>query len=197
MLLFILSLLLFWVTYPADAYAQKVRTSYPGTAGVNVPFWLTHQAGLFKKYGLDHEALLISGSVTTMQALLAGEIQFVNSSGAPAINARLQGADITIVASYYDFMPYGLVVGKDVKSMEDLRGKRMAVASLGGINEAAIRFAFERQHLNSKERHIYPGWRRSIENRRRGIGIGGRDSACTTRSFRCHQAGTEYAGGSW
>ncbi len=151
MTLFILSLSLLWVIYPVDVYAQKVRTSYPGTAGVNVPFWLTHEAGLFKKYGLDHEALLISGSVTTMQALIAGEIQFVNSSGAPAINARLQGADITIVASYYDFMPYGLVVGKDIKSMEDLRGKRMAVASLGGINEAAIRFAFERQRLNSKD----------------------------------------------
>jgi NitT/TauT family transport system substrate-binding protein len=146
-----LSLVLLWLICPANSHAQKVRTSYPGTAGVNVPFWLTHEAGLFKKYGLDHEVLLISGSVTTMQALLAREIQFVNSSGAPAINARLQGADITIVASYYDFMPYGLVVSKDIRSIADLRGKRMAVASLGGINEAAIRFAFEQQRLNSKD----------------------------------------------
>jgi NitT/TauT family transport system substrate-binding protein len=148
---FIFSLVLFCVLIPSDIYAQKVRTSYPGTAGVNVPFWLTHETGLFKKYGLDHEALLISGSVTTMQALLAREIQFVNSSGAAAINARMQGADVTIVASYYDFMPYGLVVSKDIKTMEDLKGKRMAVASLGGINEAAIRFAFERQRMNSKD----------------------------------------------
>ncbi len=48
-------------------------------------------------------------------------------------------------------MPYGLVVSKDIKTMEDLQGKRMAVASLGGINEAAIRFAFERQRMNSKD----------------------------------------------
>ena len=116
-----------------------------------MPFWLAHEAGLFKKYGLNDEVLLISGSVTTMQALLAGEIQFVNSSGAPAINARLQGADIAIIASYYNFMPYALVVNKDVRSIEDLKGKRMAVASLGGINEAAIRFAFEKFRLTVRD----------------------------------------------
>jgi NitT/TauT family transport system substrate-binding protein len=147
----ILSVLLITIIFPGTSLAQKARMSYPGTAGVNVPFWLTHEAGLFKKYGLNDEVLLIAGSVTTMQALLAGEIQFVNSSGSPAINARLQGADVAIVASYYNSMPYGLVVNKDIRSLEDVKGKRMAVASLGGINEAAIRFVLEKSGLNVRD----------------------------------------------
>lgn len=147
----ILSVLLIAIIFPGTSLAQKATMSYPGTAGVNVPFWLTHEAGLFKKYGLNDEVLLIAGSVTTMQALLAGEIQFVNSSGSPAINARLQGADVAIVASYYNSMPYGLVVNKDIRSLEDVKGKRMAVASLGGINEAAIRFVLEKSGLNVRD----------------------------------------------
>ena len=134
-----------------NAWAQRARLSYAGTAGFNMPFIVAHEAGLYKKYGLRDELIFIPGAATTMQALLAGEIEFVNSSGSPAINSILQGADVTIVAISYDAMPYSLVVGKDIRTPEDLKGKSMGVARLGGINEVGIRLALEKFRINPKE----------------------------------------------
>jgi ABC-type nitrate/sulfonate/bicarbonate transport system substrate-binding protein len=94
-----------------------------------VPLWVTHEAGFLKKQGLTDELILISGGATTIQALLAGDLQFVNASGPAPINATLRGADVVIIAASYNLMPYGLVVGKDIRSPQDLRGKRVAVVS--------------------------------------------------------------------
>jgi len=124
--------------------------SYAGTTGFNVPFWLTHEAGLFRKYGLSEELILISGGATNIQALLAGEIQFANAAGSAPIQATLQGADVTIIATSYKLMPYALVVGKDIRSPEDLKGKTIAVSRLGGITEVAGRLAFEKLGLGPK-----------------------------------------------
>jgi ABC-type nitrate/sulfonate/bicarbonate transport system substrate-binding protein len=41
--------------------AQTARISYGGTSGYNVPVWVTYDAGLFKKYGLNAEVIFISG----------------------------------------------------------------------------------------------------------------------------------------
>ena len=136
---------------PTNGWAQRARMSYAGTAGFNIPFMVAHEAGLYKKYGLRDEMIFIPGAATTMQALLAGEIEFVNSSGSPAINSILQGADVSIIAISYDSMPYSLVVSKDIRTADDLKGKSMGVARLGGINEVGIRLALEKFRINPKE----------------------------------------------
>ena len=148
--LFLIFALLILVV-PAVAWAQRARMSYAGTAGFNMPFMVAHEAGLYKKYGLRDELIFISGAATTMQALIAGEIEFVNSSGSPAINSILQGADVAIIATSYDAMPYSLIVSKDIRTAEDLKGKTMGVARLGGINEVGIRLVLEKYRINPKE----------------------------------------------
>ena len=129
----IVSIVSFWFLGQGPAHAENLHMSYAGTSGYNVPFWVTQEAGLFIKYGLPSELLLISGGSTSVQALLANELQFVNAGATPAIQAILQGAPVVMIASYYNLMPYSFVVGKSVRSVSDLKGKRMAITRLGGI----------------------------------------------------------------
>jgi ABC-type nitrate/sulfonate/bicarbonate transport system substrate-binding protein len=136
----------FWLT-PNLVYAQKARTSYGGTSGYNVPLWVTHDAGLFKKHGLTSELILISGDAASLQALLANDLDFTNAAGTTPIQGTLQGADFVIVASSYNLMPYSFVVTPDIRTAADLKGKRMAVARLGGISEFAGRLTFEKLGL--------------------------------------------------
>ena len=136
---------------PAFVYAQRARTSYGGTSGYNVPLWATHEAGLFKKHGLTSELILISGDAASLQALLANDLDFTNAAGTTPIQATLQGADFVIVASSYNLMPYSFVVHPDIRSAADLKGKRMAVARLGGITEFAGRLTFEKLGLGPKD----------------------------------------------
>lgn len=147
----IVSIVSLWFLGQGLAHAEKLYMSYAGTSGYNVPFWVTQEAGLFTKYGLPSELLLISGGSTNVQALLANELQFVNAGATPAIQAVLQGAPVVIIASYYNLMPYSFVVGKSVRSVSDLKGKRLAITRLGGITEFAARLAFEKLGLDFKD----------------------------------------------
>ena len=139
------------VALPWTASAQSIRISYGGTSGYNVPVWVTHEAGLFKKYGLNGELIMISGAAQGMQAMLANETQFANTSGSAPINVTLQGADAVIIASSYDLIPYGFVVHKEIRSPADLKGKRIAISRFGGVTELAVKLALEKWGLSSKD----------------------------------------------
>src|SRR5574341_119433 len=84
--------------------AQSLRVSYSGVAGQNLAIWVTYEAGLFKKYGLNPEMLMIAGGVTNLQALMAGEIAFVYQGGASPVQAISQNADLTILGTVYGLM---------------------------------------------------------------------------------------------
>jgi ABC-type nitrate/sulfonate/bicarbonate transport system substrate-binding protein len=73
------------------AQAQPTRVSSGGTSGYNVPIWVTQDAGLFKKYGLNTELIFLSGASAGLQAMLANEIQFANTSGIRADQCNASG----------------------------------------------------------------------------------------------------------
>src|SRR5215472_8605630 len=79
LLVFSLALLVF-PAGGADAQ-QRIAASYPGIAGYNIPFWVALDAGEFKKAGLEVDPVLISGGSKSMQALLAGGLDFAHTSG--------------------------------------------------------------------------------------------------------------------
>jgi len=144
---------LFFVTTTifGAAQAQMTRISSGGTSGYNVPIWVTQDAGLFKKYGLNTELIFLSGASAGLQAMLANEIHFANTSGSAPINATLQGTDAVIIATSYDLIPYGFVVNKDIHTPADLKGKIVAISRLGGVTELAVRVTLEKLGLNTKD----------------------------------------------
>ena len=136
---------------PQFGYSQPFRISYGGTSGYNVPIWVTQEAGLFKKHGLNGELVMISGASQSMQAMLANETQVANTSGSAPIQAKIQGADAVIIATSYDLIPYGVVVHKDIRTPADLKGKRIAISRFGGITELAVKLAVEKFGLSLKD----------------------------------------------
>jgi NitT/TauT family transport system substrate-binding protein len=146
-----LAAILATVLFPLTVFAQSIRVSYVGTTGTNLPLWVAQEAGLFKKHGLTTDLILISGGSTMIQALLAQEIAFATIAGPAVIQSRIQGADVAIIASPYNLMPYSLVVHGSIRSASDLKGKRIAITRFGGITEVAARLAFDKLGLNPKE----------------------------------------------
>ena len=133
----------------ADAQAQqRVAASYPGIAGYNIPFWVALEAGEFKKAGLEIDPIMISGGSKSMQALLSGGLDFAHVSGGVSVQANLSGADVTILATAANSMSAGVIAAKDIKSYQDLRGKKIGIASFGGNNDIGLRFAFKKNNIN-------------------------------------------------
>src|SRR5260370_25977396 len=60
---------------------------------------LAKDSGMLAKYGFTAEVLLIPGTPRTIQALLAGDLDYV-AAGAPAsLRARAQGADVVVLST--------------------------------------------------------------------------------------------------
>jgi sulfonate transport system substrate-binding protein len=127
---------------------QRIAVSYPGIAGYNIPFWVALDGGEFKKAGLDVDAVLISGGSKSMQALLSGGLDFAHVSGGVSVQANLNGADVTIIGTGSNSMSAGVIAAKDVKTYQDLRGKKVGIASFGGNNDIGFRFAFKKNGIN-------------------------------------------------
>ena len=109
----------------ADVGAQeKIRV---GLGSISLQSGLVHIAkdrGLFAKYGLTAESIYIPGGTTNVQVLVSGNLDLSQLSGAPGVAANLEGADLIYLAGLLDKLNYQLVTRPEIKSIEQLKGKK-------------------------------------------------------------------------
>src|ERR1051325_6599041 len=130
--------------------AQKAPTIYVGLVSVtptNTPLLCAVEGGYFKKYGLDVKPLVMSGSSTALAALLSEEMSFITIAGSGVINAHLAGRDAVMIAGTVNYAPYEMIVSKEVKTIEDLKGKKLGIARFGGSADFLARWALEKHGL--------------------------------------------------
>ena len=85
--------------------AERLIYGY-GSVGEGMwPLLVAQQKGLFKKNGVpDVEMVLIEGGLRGMSALLAGDVQIMQTGGALAIQAIQKGAPLIILGVYPTIM---------------------------------------------------------------------------------------------
>jgi NitT/TauT family transport system substrate-binding protein len=126
----------------------KVKSSYSGTAGFNIPLWIALETGEFRKLDLDVDAILITGGSRSLMSLLAGDLDFAHASGGFPLQASLRGADVVIIGTISNTMSAGLVARKEIQSIRDLKGKKLGIPSFGGLVEAGAVFALRKNGLD-------------------------------------------------
>jgi NitT/TauT family transport system substrate-binding protein len=120
----------------ANASAQELRPwrhgviEPKGDAGFSL---MVGQRGFAAKYGLKIEIVAFKNGATAHKALLAQELDSIESSPGAAILAGARGADIKIVGCDWPGVPHGLIVRSNISKIEDLKGKTIAVASPGSL----------------------------------------------------------------
>lgn len=130
--------------------AQGAPTIYVGLVSVtptNAPVLSAVEGGYFRKYGLDVKPLVMSGSSTALAALLSEEMSFITIAGSGVINAHLAGRDAVMIAGTVNYAPYEMVVSKDIKTVEDLKGKKLGIARFGGSADFLARWGLEKHGL--------------------------------------------------
>jgi NitT/TauT family transport system substrate-binding protein len=113
---------------------------------MNLPVWVAKDARLFAKHGLPNVEIIFiqSGTLITM-AVVSGELQFSGAGAASVVAARVQGADVALLACPVDADAVYLVARPGIKSAAELKGKTTAVTRLGSTTHfylrAALRYA--------------------------------------------------------
>jgi NitT/TauT family transport system substrate-binding protein len=148
---FLFTILLVHVILFAPAHSQeRVRAGYSGISGYQVPLWLAVDLGLFKKYGLSLEPVLFRGGTESASALAGNEIQFDVVAPQPHIAASLSGADIIIIGTYFNKHTYSIVARPGIRSPQDLKGKKIGVLSVVGLNAIVVNTALKHWGMDEK-----------------------------------------------
>lgn len=146
----LLAALLTFVTSFSLSAQERARAGYSGISGYQVPLWLGVDLGLFRKYGLNLEPILFRGGAESTLALTHGEIQFDVVAPQPHIAADLAGADIVLIGTYFNKHTYSVVARPAIRSPQDLRGKKIGVLSVVGLNQIVVATALKHWGIDEK-----------------------------------------------
>jgi NitT/TauT family transport system substrate-binding protein len=136
------------IVLPASVSASdKLRIGYGAPSVAMSTLWITKEGKLFDKNGLEVEVLYLE-SALVQRALIAGNIDFGQMTGSLMSPPRLQGADLVMVAGFLNQLLYRLVVRPDIKTVADLKGKRVGVSRFGAGADRATRLLLAKLGLN-------------------------------------------------
>ena len=101
--------------HTAFAALEKLTIGWSAIAGSQAPFWITKEAGLFEKNGLDVTMIYVDGGSKATQALMSGDVPIAQVGGNAPVVARLRGADVTLIAGLLNVLAYSMIVSPEIK----------------------------------------------------------------------------------
>jgi len=145
-LIYLLSfgLISFVLAMPQHLQAKSYIAYISDSTNSSVIYWIAKEAGILKKHGLDLDLIFINGSVRGIQSLIAGDLSYSGAVGTAVINAKLAGADIAIIQSQMNTLPYFIIGNANIKSPEGLKGRAAAVHIPGTSADFAMRLALSK-----------------------------------------------------
>lgn len=143
-----LALLLIASPPPSGATeTTKLKVAYPTTVGAMSVLWVTKEAGLFDKHGLDVTLIFVSGSSKVVQSMLAREIPIAETAIPAVIQANLAGADLVMLAGPNHKPGQKLMVKPEIKSPADLKGRKLGVTRFGTSDDFLVRYILKKWGL--------------------------------------------------
>jgi ABC-type nitrate/sulfonate/bicarbonate transport system substrate-binding protein len=141
----LLTLFVGWINHPE---ARTVQVAAPASSISQIPFYAAQERGYYKHDGLDVNLIVMSAPVANL-ALLGKNVEFSTVPTA-ALNAALRGAPLKIAFSAF-YRPLVWLYSKpDIRSVKDLKGKRVGVAGIGSGPDHLLR-----EHL--RQNSLEPG----------------------------------------
>lgn len=146
-----LALILLSAAGPAQEKSEKMHVGYSAQAGAFAPIWITKEAGLFRKHGLDVDLVFIPGGPTAASALMAGEMQVVAMAGPAIVTSNLAGSDLVMIAGIVNTFAFQFVTIKEITVPAQLKGKRIGVNRFGAAPDVAARYALKHMGIDPRE----------------------------------------------
>jgi NitT/TauT family transport system substrate-binding protein len=125
-------------TATAAPARAKLVVSYSNVLADFFPAYVAKEAGIFDRNFLDVDLQLIA-STTGLPALLAGQTQIAHIGGSEALTTTAGGAEVVVVANTGPVWPYQLYGAAEIRTAADLKGKKVAIAGVGGTFDIGIR----------------------------------------------------------
>jgi len=116
---------------PGQKEFQKLTVGFTPIAGASLPLFIAVEEKIFQKYGYEVFPVFMGGSPLINSAVLAGEFPIGYTGGGAVIASRISGSDLIAIASPLPVLTIDGWSRPEIKSIADVRGKRLGVTRFG------------------------------------------------------------------
>jgi NitT/TauT family transport system substrate-binding protein len=138
---------------PRALHAQEkplvVEVSISSLSFVQAPYVAARDKGFFRQEGIEPRFILLNSAVAS-KALVSQAIDF-NTLGSPTINAAVVGLPIRSVMANGSRTDMYLIGAKEIRSLEELRGKKIGTGGIGGLADVGARRFLAAKGIDPKE----------------------------------------------
>ena len=132
----------------ADPVPFRIGISAPSVS--ILPVFFAEAGGFDRKYGLKLEVISAEGGTRGIQVLMSGEIHAMHVGLAPTIQANLQGAELTLVASSVNTLPFA-IYGTKAKTPPLPKGSTIGISTFGSETDIAISIALKQMGMTRED----------------------------------------------
>ncbi|HEY0724260.1 MAG TPA: ABC transporter substrate-binding protein [Pyrinomonadaceae bacterium] len=149
--------LLVILTSALTAYAQNITVNF-GVTFRNArlaPLWIAEEEGYFKKNGLDVKQVNISGGTQGAQMMVSGGVDVSYDDPISCVVATAGGVPVQAIFGGTPSLAFLIVGGPGVKTIADVKGKRVGSSGLGlSASRLALLVGFRRFGLDADKGDI-------------------------------------------
>jgi NitT/TauT family transport system substrate-binding protein len=137
----------------AHAQANKLVVGMPTTPPnvVHMTVVVAKDLGLYKKYGVDVDFVALDGGVKVYRAMLSGNIDVAMAPAALTAVGISKGSKVKAILANTDKFEASMVVRDNVKTMADLKGKRIGIQQPGGFADILSKNVLRAAKINPKD----------------------------------------------
>ena len=126
-----------------------MQIGYPAFSLTFLTFFVAKDAGIFKKNGFDVHLVQLAGTVQT-SALVAGEIDYLTGITGPLV-AAARGLPFKGIMITHDRPLFWVIASPEIRRVEDLIGKTVAVDRLATLQDIVARDLIKRKGVNPEK----------------------------------------------
>jgi hypothetical protein len=141
------------ITQPAPLFAadRLIGLHSAQVMSQSMP-WIAQEAGLFKKYDLDFNLVFIPSSPVATAATMSGDAEIGVTGAVGNVRAIVQGSkDLVFIGGIKNFLTHSIMGKADIKSPQDLKGKKVAVGRFGGNTHYFVIQALRRLGMDASK----------------------------------------------
>lgn len=133
---------------------QTVNVAIPSKSFQMVIYPLAKERGFMKEEGIDLRVIYIA-PVTSIQAMLGGDIQFTGAGSSALVSIARANAPLKVVAATNDRVLQWLLTRPNITTTKELKSKRIATTGIAAIATFMLKQILSKNGLDGNKDVIY------------------------------------------
>src|SRR5207253_10868337 len=127
---------------------ERIKLTYPSEGMCCLPIFAARDRGFFERNGIEVETIAMT-SDRAMAAVASGELHYVGGVGTASVAAAALGLPVRAAWISASRPAYTVFARPEIRTLDELRGKRVGVPGFGGTAAVAMTQALKHHGIEA------------------------------------------------